>query len=140
MLPFLRISDTPDADVVPVDCPTCPINMSCLTGRSGTGWRFDCCGTAVMRLGGDTVMVDCQINEFRDERRSGGFDPCPLCSGAIMEVVELAEPGVAVGTNYYLPTVHARIPLAKRLTRLRARHREAKDGRALARSIENEEG
>lgn len=140
MFPFLRISDTPDADIVPVDCPACPINMSCFTGRSGTGWRFDCCGTAVMSLGGDTVIVDCQINEFRDERRSGGFGLCPLCSGSIMEVVERSKLDLAAATIHYLPTVHARIPLAERLTRLRTRHRAAKADRALARRIENEEG
>lgn len=139
MIPFLQISDTPDADIVPVDCATCPINMSCLTGKSGTGWRFDCCGTAVMTLGNGSVMVDCQINQLRDERRSGGFGPCPLCTGSIMEAVELARLTATV-TNYYLPTVHAKIPLAERLARLRERHQAVKDGRALARSIENEEG
>ncbi len=137
MTPFIRISDTPDADIVPVDCPTCPVNLSCLTGRSGTGWRFDCCGTAVLDLGNDMVMVDCKINEFRDERHQR-FGLCLLCSGAIMEVEELG--GLAVGTNYYLPTVHARIPLADRLKTLRARHQGVKDERALARSTENEEG
>jgi hypothetical protein len=139
VIPFLQVSDTPDADIVPVDCATCPINMSCLTGRSGTGWRFDCCGSAVMSLGVDTVMVDCQINEFRDDRRSTGFGLCPLCSGSIMEAVELARLTATV-TKYYLPTVHAKIPLASRLITLRERHQAAKDRRALARSIENEEG
>lgn len=141
MIPFLRISDTSDADIVPVDCPTCPINMSCLTGKSGTGWRFDCCGTAVMTLGNDSVIVDCQINQLRDERRLDAFGLCPLCSGAIMEAANLVERNKAgAGAVQYLPTIHAKIPLTERLARLRERHQAVKDGRALARSIENEEG
>jgi len=140
VIPFLQIPDTPDTDITPVDCATCPINMSCLTGKSGTGWRFDCCGMAAMRLGDDTVIVDCQINEFRDERLpSDGFGLCPLCSSAIMEV-ELAKTNDAVGINYYLPTVHAKFPLVERLMNLRKRHQKAQDARALAWSIENEEG
>lgn len=135
MIPFLRISDTPNTDIVSVDCPTCPVNMSCFSGKSGTGWRFDCCGMATMDLGDNTVLVDCQINEFIDKHWANEFTFCPLCSGAIMEV-ELAKTKNALGTNYYLPTVHAKFPLAERLMRLRRCHKEAS---ALARSIKNEE-
>jgi hypothetical protein len=127
MLPFLRIPETPDEDVVAVDCPSCPVNLSCLTGRSGTGWRFDCCGTAAMSVRGGTVLVDCQINEFRDERASSDHGDCPLCTGGIMEAVELTRgiPPALATVNYYLPTVHSKFPLAERLASLRRRHQEA---------------
>lgn len=124
MLPFLRIPETRDEDVVVVDCPTCPVSLSCLTGRSGTGWRFDCCGMAAMSVRGGTVMIDCQINEFRDERASSG-SVCPLCTGAIMEAIELARGNPAAAESYYLPTAHAKFPLAERLASLRRRHQEA---------------
>lgn len=139
MIPFIQVPDTADADIVPVDCPTCPVNLSCLTGTSGTGWRFTCCGTAVLDLGLYTVMVDCQINAFRDEHDRSIFDPCPLCSGAIMEVVALAEPNTSKGMRY-LPTVHAKFPLVKRLTVLRHRDQEVKRRRTLVPCIKNEEG
>ena len=125
MLPFLRIPETRDEDVAVVDCPSCPVSLSCLTGKSGTGWRFDCCGTAAMSVRGGTVMIDCQINEFRDERTSSQFGLCPLCSGGIMEAVELARKDPAATENYYLPTVHAKFPLTERLASLRRRHQEA---------------
>lgn len=124
MLPFLRIPETRDEDVAVVDCPTCPVSLSCLTGKSGTGWRFDCCGMAAMSVRGGTVMIDCQINEFRDERASSG-SACPLCTGGIMEAIELARGNPAATESYYLPTVHAKFPLAERLASLRRRHQEA---------------
>lgn len=125
MLPFLRIPETRDEDVAVVDCSSCPVSLSCLTGRSGTGWRFDCCGTATMAIQGGFVFVDCQINEFRDERASSNHGPCPLCTGGIMEAVELARENPAAVENHYLPTVHAKFPLAERLASLRRRHQEA---------------
>lgn len=135
MLPFLRIPETRDKDVVAVDCPSCPVNLSCFTGRSGTGWRFDCCGTAAMSVRGGTVLIDCQINEFRDERIPHGHGPCSLCTGGIMEAVELSRGNPSAPTIYYLPTVHAKFPLTKRLVSLRRRHQEV-----LARTGETKEG
>lgn len=125
MLPFLRIPETPDEDVVAVDCPSCPVNLSCLTGKSGTGWRFNCCGTAAMSVRDGTVMVDCQINRFKDERTSSDPSYCPLCTGGIMEAAELSRGNPSASVNYYLPTVHAKFPIAERLANLRRRHQEA---------------
>src|SRR5678816_1897068 len=125
VLPFLRIPEIYDKDVIVVDCPTCPVSLSCLTGRSGTGWRFDCCGTAIMAVRDGFVFVDCQINEFRDERASSDHGPCPLCTGGIMEAAELTRGNPAVAENYYLATVHAKFPLAERLANLRQRRQEA---------------
>ncbi len=135
MLPFLQIPETRDEDIVVVDCPSCPVNLSCLTGRSGTGWRFNCCGMAAMGVRGGTVFIDCQINEFRDERATSDPSFCPLCTGGIMEVVELSRGNPSASESYYLPTVHAKFPLAERLASLRRRHQEA-----LARTGETKEG
>lgn len=125
MLPFLRIPETRDEDVVVVDCPSCPVSLSCLTGRSGTGWRFDCCGMAVMAVRDGFVFVDCRVNEFRDERASSDHGLCPLCTGGIMEMAELTRGNPFETENYYLPTVHAKFPIVERLASLRRRHQEA---------------
>lgn len=125
MLLFLQIPETCDEDVVAVDCPSCPVNLSCFTGKSGTGWRFDCCGTAVMDVRGGIVLIDCQINEFRDERTSSDGSPCPLCTGGIMEAAELSRGHPSAPVNYYLPTVHSKFPLVERLAGLRRRRQEA---------------
>lgn len=42
-----------------------------------------------------------------------------------MEAVELARGVPFASENYYLPTVHAKFPLAERLASLRRRHQEA---------------
>lgn len=126
MLPFLRIPETPDEDVAVVDCPSCPVNLSCLPGGSGTGWRFDCCGTAVMNVRDGQVMIDCKINQFfRDEHIALNREKCPLCTGGIMEAAELSRGNPSATVNYYLPTIHARFSLAERLAALRRRHQEA---------------
>ncbi len=136
MLPFLRIPNTSDEDIVVVDCPSCPVNLSCLTGKSGTGWRFDCCGTAGMDIRGGQVMIDCGINQFvRDEHIALNRDKCPLCTGGIMEAVELSQRNPFALVNYYLPTVHSKFQLAERLTNLRRRRQEA-----LAQTEETKEG
>jgi hypothetical protein len=124
MLPFLRIPETPDEDVVAVDCPSCPVNLSCLT-QSETQWRFDCCGSAALAVRDGTVLIDCQINAFKGTVVPSSFTPCPLCTGGIMEAVELARSNPGASMSYYLPTVHAKFPITERLASLRRRHQEA---------------
>ena len=72
-----------------------------------------------------TVLIDCQINEFRDERTPRGQGFCPLCTGGIREAVELARENPAATMTYYLPTVHAKFPIVERLASFRRRHQEA---------------
>lgn len=126
MLPFLRIPDVRDEDVAVVDCPTCPVSLSCLPGGSGTGWRFDCCGTAVLDIGNGMVMIDCRINQFvRNDHLTLNRDRCPLCTGGIMEAVMLSGNSPTTSPYYYLPTTHATFPILDRLASLRRRHQEA---------------
>lgn len=87
-----------------------------------------------MSVHGGTVLIDCQINEFRDERTCSNAE-CPLCTGGIMEAVELTRGIPFAPANYYLPTVHAKFPLAERLASFRRRYQET-----LASTEETKEG
>lgn len=141
MLTFLQLVETGIEEIKPVDCPTCPINMSCIAGAGGTGWRFDCCGSSGFALQGGTLFVDCGINRFERHDKSGEFPTCPVCNGGIMEVAEAGSRGeLQVGTNYYLPTVHARVSLADRLDLLRRKRLEARQRLDLAQDPKNKGG
>jgi hypothetical protein len=138
VLTFLQLVEIPPAQIVPVDCPTCPINMSCIAGSGGTGWRFDCCGSSGFTLQEGTLFVDCGINRFEQHDKAKEFRTCPVCNGGIMEVVEAGRWGeLQMGTNYYLPTVHARIRLADRLILLREKQAQARLRLNLAQDLTN---
>lgn len=141
MLTFLQLVDAPADGINPVDCPTCPINMSCISGRGGTGWRFDCCGSSGFRLQDGTLFVDCGINRFEQHDKAKEYPTCPVCNGGIMEVAEAGRRGeFQVGNNYYLPTVHARVDLADRLALLRSKQREVVRRLDLAQDQKNKGG
>ena len=142
MLTFLQVIKMTAKEVVPVDCPTCPVSMACVAGIGGNGWRFDCCGSTGIPVENGTLFVDCAINRFERHHKVKDFPRCPVCSGGIMEVIEAARRGelASVGMNYYLPTVHAVVPLADRLVLLRRKHREATRHPGLAISREDEKG
>jgi hypothetical protein len=92
-----------------VDCGTCPVSLECIVGRSGNGWRFDCCGAAALEVpvddGGRVLLiVDCAANRFAQRERAPDFNVCPLCSGDIVKS-NLND----IGDHHrYLPTVHAK--------------------------------
>lgn len=141
MLTFLQLVDTPIDKVELVDCPTCPINMSCIAGSGGSGWRFDCCGSSGFKLQDGTLFVDCGINRFEQHDKAKKYPTCPVCNGGIMEVVELVQRGNFVeNSNYYLPTVHARVSLANRLALLRSKQREVTHRFDLAQDPKNKGG
>ncbi len=94
-----------------VDCGTCPVNIACALERGGTGWTFDCCRSTSVDTSEGILIIDCQLHRFEQSATARDCKVCPLCSGDLMTVA-LRDPRNA---NHYVPTVHAKIPLAERL-------------------------
>lgn len=103
----------------PVDCGTCPVSMVCAVGEGGNGYVFDCCRSVGFETteNGKRVLyvIDCQNHQFAQTSLAKECKLCPLCSGGIMEVV-LRDIG---HSNRYLPTVHAKVPVAERVALFR---------------------
>lgn len=97
-----------------VNCGTCPVNMACILGQGGTGWKFNCCGSTGYVLDDATVAIDCANNAFEQNEDAKSWKLCPMCSGGIMEVVERARKDGG-HKNLYLLTVYAKVPLEDRL-------------------------
>jgi hypothetical protein len=99
----------------PVDCGNCPVNMACALGQGGNGYTFDCCHATGFQteVDGRTVMylIDCQRHAFEQNRFAKMCKLCPLCSG---DIVEVAMRDISQ-SNVYLPTVHAKVPVADRV-------------------------
>jgi hypothetical protein len=110
----------------PVDCGTCPVNLACAVGKGGNGFVFDCChATAFEMMEGEKrrlLVIDCQKHAFEQTELAKDCKSCPLCSGDIMEVVlrDVSQ------NNRYVPTVHAKVPLADRVKLFRTKLEEAK--------------
>lgn len=114
----------PDVALEPVNCGGCPASFTCLADSSdnpGNGYRFNCCGAVGVDVpdpqapDDDTrtmlAVLDCQRNSFYQNRTAAKVKACPLCTG---EIIEAALRGHA-DDHYYVPTVHAKKPLADRL-------------------------
>jgi hypothetical protein len=111
-----------------VDCGTCPVNLQCIVGRGGNGWRFDCCGSAALDVdlddGGRVLLiVDCASNRFEQRERAPDFNVCPLCSGDIIK----SDINTMTEHHRYLPTVHAKHGVAVRLAQWKKTVPEALD-------------
>lgn len=110
-----------------VDCGTCPVSLQCVAADQGNGWKFDCCGAAAVEIRTDDgyvlLIMDCADNRFRPREIAAEFSTCPLCSGDVVksDLFELGE------HHRYLPTVHAKVPLATRLEVWRVAMPEALD-------------
>lgn len=103
-----------------VDCCTCPVNILCLVGRGGNGWKLKCCGSTAVRvetLEGTplTLHVDCAQNQFEVHRNAAQHGICSLCTDGALEG-ELRWPKDPVR---WLPTVHAARPFDQRLAEWR---------------------
>lgn len=114
---FLQSIDDPPA---PVTCGACPVSMWCAAEKGGTGWTYDCCGsTSFDQTIGEPwrsiLVIDCGRQRLGQAPAAKDCRSCPLCSGDIVAfAVELEDDP---STTYeYLPTVHARVPLADRLS------------------------
>lgn len=111
----------------PVDCGSCPVNMACAVGQGGNGYVFDCCRAAGFETteNGKRVIyvIDCQNHAFEQTPLAKECTLCPLCSGGIMEVA-LRD---VHQSNRYLPTVHAKVPVAERVKLFRKSVEEAKE-------------
>lgn len=101
-----------------VDCGTCPLNMRCAVGDGGNGWTFRCCGATGVEVVGEhgeelLFIVDCVRHGFARGHYKGTVDlaTCPLCNGDIVKTVAIG----ASATQRYLPTVHSKVSLAKRV-------------------------
>lgn len=112
---------------VPVDCGTCPVSMACAVGQGGNGFVFDCCHAVGYNAWEDgegvLYVIDCQNHGFEQVSLAKECFLCPLCSGGIMEVVlrDVSQ------SNRYVPTVHAKVPLAERVALFRKTAEEAKE-------------
>lgn len=139
--PGLRLADAvrmKDADVEAfrVTCETCPVSMQCIVGQGGTGWTFDCCGSTTIYLTEEEskariLLVDCGKHNFERQESTKACKQCALCSGGIMEV---EARGMA--NHRYLPTVHAKVPVAERLRVLRQKLPEVEEKLRLERDEE----
>lgn len=123
-----------------VTCGTCPISLQCAVQRGGTGWRFTCCQSTGVNIGGaddiyataleegEVVMVDCARQRFH-RRPDIEARTCMLCSGklASFNVLRGAE------RTRYLPTAYATVSLE---TRVDAWRRGQADAQALRARIE----
>lgn len=127
MISFFDAVELPRAKVekTRVNCGSCPVNMSCVLGEGGNGWKFDCCGATGYVLDEATIVIDCANNSFEQNAEAKTWKLCPLCSGGIMEVVERARKD-GHHKNLYLLTVHAKVPLAERLALWKERQAKAK--------------
>jgi len=118
-----------------VTCGTCPISIQCAVRQGGTGWRFTCCQSTGVNVGGDddmfhlgleegeVVIVDCARQQFPRRPDVEGW-ACMLCSG------KFASFGVLRGSERmrYLPTAYAAVSLE---TRVDAWRRGQADAQAL---------
>lgn len=103
-----------------VSCTNCPVFMLCETGQGGTGWVCPKCKMSGVYLdeptdGGTTMpervlAVDCAKHKFHVDKDCNQITECGVCSGGLMEF-EVLNRGTK---NYYIRTVHAIIPVAKR--------------------------
>ncbi len=128
MITFFQAVELPLAEVekTRVTCGSCPVNMACILGQGGNGWKFDCCGMTGFQMDDNvTVAIDCANNGFEQNADAKTWKKCPLCSGGIMEVVERAR---ADGgrRSMYLLTEHAKVPLVERLELWKRKQAEAR--------------
>ena len=120
-LTLREILDGPIDTVEPVDCANCPINMMCQESTGGTGFFCESCGATSVYveeaddrgLVNNILIVDC--NKHRFEKNAALARQCGLCDGAVMQFYAYNHGA----KNYYLPTVHAGVSLAKRQETLR---------------------
>lgn len=127
MITFFEAVELPAAKVekTRVSCGDCPVNMSCILGEGGNGWKFDCCGATGYVQDENTIVIDCAKNGFEQIAEAKTWKQCPLCSGGIMEVVERSRSDGG-RKNLYLLTEHARVPLVERLELWKKKQVEAK--------------
>ena len=105
-------SKVSDVEQSVVDCGTCPVSIQCVLSDGGTGWRYDCCGSAAVEVPGPILLIlDCQKNTFRQSERAEDMPRCPLCDGDLVKSHVLGMSG----GHHYVPTVHAKHPPRVRL-------------------------
>lgn len=117
-LKILDLLDLTEKKIGAVDCGSCPVTMSCAISQGGNGWRFSCCGSTAVEVGGGKLLVmDCGNNHFELKRDEPILQTkCPLCSG---DMIEWALRGNAEHYRY-VRTVHSQVPLKTRLDTWRA--------------------
>lgn len=125
--------DADDAEKNLADCASCPVNIECVLGESGPPrWKFNCCGaTAVSAPDRQTddeheylFIVDCNKNSFKPNKAAHYAEKCPLCNGhdaAFIIINGMAD------NQRYVPTIHAKIPVKKRLTVLKNNRERAQE-------------
>lgn len=123
---FLDLLDTKRLPK-PVDCGTCPVSVACAVNQGGNGYVFDCCRSAGFETTENDervlYIIDCQRHQFEQGERAKQCTLCPLCSGGIIEVVVRDSSQ----SNRYVPTVHAKVPLAERVRLWRTQLPEVKE-------------
>jgi len=108
----------PLKEITPVDCSTCPVSMLCQEGQGGAGYVCDICGATGVYVDEpepgafpkNLLVMDCGKHRFETLEGKGKMPDCGLCTGDQMELLLRNEHAV----NHYVPTVHARVPLAER--------------------------
>jgi len=122
-LKILALLDLPEKKISAVDCGSCPVTMACAISQGGNGWRFNCCGSTAVEVGGGKLLIlDCGNNQFEQNREAPAMR-CPLCTS---DLIEWALRGNA--ENYrYVRTVHSQVPLKTRLDAWLARLPIAKE-------------
>ena len=126
MYKLKTILDIPEESVVPVDCGNCPVNMACITNTGRTGLAFNCCNVTTVFSGDEVCVIDCGKHSWTNVRETA---MCNLCSG---QLVDLLLANTDAGSNLYVPTVHARVPLKQRFALWREKLPEARAKREFA--------
>lgn len=114
MKTFLEAFENPPE---PVNCGACPVNVDCALGNRGNGWTYSCCGVSAIDTDRAVIVVDCQHHTFFQCNDAKLCIKCPLCTGDIVLISRLdaAEYGGSGSNVFYVPTVHAKVPLKERL-------------------------
>lgn len=106
----------------PVDCPTCPVSMLCMSaGNDENSAQSICvkCSTPSISLvkktdneeAGHVLLVDCQKSNFRSTKKDEG-EGCLLCNGRFVKQALLQ--GLRQDVPYVLPTIHAKVKVEAR--------------------------
>lgn len=114
---FVTLSDA-EAEAARVTCETCPVNMSCMAGQGGTGYVVACCDATSMCLQEKpkrVLIIDCAKHRFERTTDTKSIKKCGLCSAGVLQI-----DARNLEAQYYLPTVHAKVPVTERLAFFKA--------------------
>lgn len=109
---FVTLSNE-EAEAARVTCATCPVNLSCMSGQGGTGYVVACCDATSMVLQEKPkrlLIIDCAQHRFERTVDTKNIKKCGLCSAGVLQI-----DARNLQAQYYLPTVHAKVPVKDRL-------------------------